>query len=298
MLQAFVRVADLGSFSRAANHLESSRARVSQQIAALEKQLGARLLNRTTRRVTLTGDGEEYLERVRRVLADLALADEAVMHTRERPQGLLRVDVPVAFGRYLLLPSLKAFNARYPEVQLEVQLNDRIVDLVAERIDVAIRVGRVAAPGLIARKLVTLRTVTCASPAYLAANGTPRSVEDLARHRCIGDLSRQPGRAREWVFLQGGKKVRHRPRCHLAFNEVEAVLRAGIHDGGILQSVDLMAAEAIASGRLREVLPEAACAVTDLSVVYPLALKHAAKVRVFADFTTRCVQEWIQRRQP
>ena len=147
-LRTFVRVADLGSFSRAADDLDRSRALVSQQVAALERRLGARLLNRTTRRVGLTGEGVEYLQRARRILAELEAADEAIMLTRERPQGRLRVDVPTAFGRHLLIPALPAFTRQYPQLVLEVQLNNRVVDLVAEEVDVALRVGAIRQGGL------------------------------------------------------------------------------------------------------------------------------------------------------
>ena len=187
-LRTFVRVADLGSFSRAADDLERSRALVSQQVAALERRLGARLLNRTTRRVGLTGEGVEYLDRARRILAELDAADEAIMLTRERPQGRLRVDVPTAFGRHLLIPALPAFTRQYPQLSLEVQLNNRVVDLVAEEVDVALRVGKVGQAGLVARRIATMRLVTCASPGYLAKAGVPRYDRGAAR----ASLHRRP----------------------------------------------------------------------------------------------------------
>jgi LysR family transcriptional regulator, regulator for bpeEF and oprC len=294
-LRTFVRVADLGSFSRAADDLVRSRALISQQVAALERRLGARLLNRTTRRVGLTGEGVEYLERVRRILAELDAADEAIMLTRERPQGRLRVDVPTAFGRHLLIPALPAFSRRYPQLSLEVQLNNRLVDLVAEEVDVALRVGKVGQAGLIARRVATTSMVTCASPGYLANAGVPRAIEDLRAHRCIGGLSSQNGRLREWVFQRGHSRLRVRPGCALAFNLPEAVISAGIADGGILQTVDLLVAGAIASGRLRPVLPEYAADGPPISVVHTQASRHSAKVRVFADFAAQLLRDWSQR---
>lgn len=294
-LQAFVRVADLGSFSRAADDLDSSRARISQLVAALERRLGARLLNRTTRRVSLTGEGGEYLQRARLVLAELASADEAVMQTRDRPQGRLRIDVPAVFGRHLLIPALQRFTARYPDVSLEVQLNDRMVDLVTERIDVAVRVGKVSQGGLIARRIATMHYVTCASPAYLARAGVPRSIEELRKHQCIGYLSSQTGRLRDWTFQRGSSRLRFRPSCQLSFNLTESVIAAGIADGGILQTVDLLASEAFTDGRLRQILAEHSCEGPALSVVYPQSLKHAAKVRVFVEFAAKLMNDWMQR---
>ena len=294
-LRTFVRVADLGSFTRAADDLERSRALVSQQVAALERRLGARLLNRTTRRVGLTGEGVEYLQRARRILAELDAADEAIMLTRERPQGRLRVDVPTAFGRHLLIPALPAFTRQYPQLSLEVQLNNRVVDLVAEEVDVALRVGKVGQAGLVARRIATMRMVTCASPGYLANAGVPRSIEELRGHRCIGGLSSQNGRLRDWTFQRGRSRLRFRPGCALAFNLPEAVISAGIADGGILQTVDLLVAGAIASGRLRQVLPEHVAEGPPISVVHTQSSRHSAKVRVFADFVARLLRDWSQR---
>ena len=293
-LQVFTRVADLGSFTRAADDLELSRGMVSQQVAALERRLGSRLFHRTTRRVSLTGEGAEYLQRARRVLGELASADEAVMHEDERPRGRLRVDVPTAFGRYLLIPALPAFQSRYPELSIEVQLNDRVADLVVERVDVALRVGAVSQAGLVARRLATMRLLTCASPAYLAVSGTPRSIEDLRRHRCIGSLSPQSGRLREWTFRRGAARVRWRPICALAFNLAESGMAAAIADGGIVQTVDLLLREAIAAGRLRTLLDDNAAPGPPISVVYPRAARQSAKVRVFADFATQLLRSWSE----
>src|SRR5262245_33472268 len=170
-MRTFARGAERNAFARAADGLEVSRAVVSTQIAGLERHLGVRLFHRTTRRVTLTADGTEYLERCRRILADLDAADESVRRTRLRPQGRLRVDVPVAFGRHLLLPALPQFTTRYPDLALEVQYNDRVVDLIAEEVDVAVRVGPVNDKNLVARSVCHTRALTCASPQYLGQYG-------------------------------------------------------------------------------------------------------------------------------
>src|ERR1700756_5270572 len=177
-LRTFVRVADLHSFTRAADALGLSRAVVSTHVAELEKHLQCRLFHRTTRRVGLTSDGAEYLSRCQRILAELEAADEAVRRTRFSPQGRLRIDVPVMFGRALLIPALPKFTARYPQLQLEIQLNDRVVDMIAEEIDLVVRVGAVREPHLIARRVVTTRLITCASPEYLREHGAPAHPEE------------------------------------------------------------------------------------------------------------------------
>ena len=152
-LKSFARVADLHSFTRAADVLGLSRAVVSTHVAELEKHLKCQLFHRTTRRVGLTTDGAEYLGRCRRILAEIEAADETLRGTRLKPQGRLRVDVPVVFGRSLLIPALPRFTARYPDLQLEVQLNDRVIDLIAEEVDVVVRVGAVREPHLVARRI-------------------------------------------------------------------------------------------------------------------------------------------------
>jgi LysR family transcriptional regulator for bpeEF and oprC len=215
-----------------------------------------------------------------------------VLHARERPQGLLRVDVPVAFGRHLLVPALPALTERYPGLRLEVALNDRVADLVAERVDVALRVGKIRQAGLIARRVAAMRYVTVASPDYLARAGTPRSIDELKSHRCIGTLSAESGRLREWQFERGAALLRLRPRCHMSFNQPEAVAAAALAGGGIAQSVDLIVAESLATGRLREVLGEYSAAGPAMSIVYPQSERQSARVRVFADFCAKLLRDW------
>ena len=295
LLRSALRVADLKSFTRAADDLAISRALVSQQIRELEASLGVRLFNRTTRRVSLTSDGTDYLEKARAVLAQLAAADASVMQTRDHPRGRLRVDVPVAFGRHLLIPALPGFLARYPELQVEVALNDRVVDLVSERVDVALRVGAVRQTGLVAQRVAQLNFVTCASPAYLQGAGTPRTIEDLRTHVCIGTLSAESGRLREWYFQRGRSRLRLRPSCRLAFNQPESVIAAGVAGGGVFQTVDMLAAEYLSTGRLRTVLGDVAATGPVMSLVYAQSGRHVAKVRVFAEFSARLLSDWSAR---
>jgi len=291
----FVRVAERGSFSRAADDLGISRARASQQVAALEKTLGARLFDRTTRKVALSSDGAEYFERAQRILAELVAADEAVARSRDRPQGRLRIDVPVAFGRHLLIPALPSFTQRYPAVSLEVSFNDRTVDLVAEKVDLALRFGPVRDGRLVARRLFATRWITCGAPAYFAAHGMPNEPADLAAHRCIGYLAADTGRLREWQFRRGKGSVRLRVACGIAFDSAEAVLASGLAGAGIFQANHLLASKALASGALQQVLAGHEVEGAPVSIVYPASARNSLAVRVFADFIARLLQDYAAR---
>lgn len=279
-----LRVAELGSFTRAADELDISRALASQQIAWLERSLGVKLLNRTTRKVSLTSDGAEYVDRAGRALNDLRQADESLARSRERPQGRLRVDVPVAVGRHLLIPALPEFQRRYPDVQLDVQLNDRVVDLATERVDIAVRFGPIGEPNLVARRIGLARMITCASPEYLAELGIPRRIEDLASHRCIGYTTQQSGRVREWNFRHGGRSLRERVSCQVTFNSAEAVLGAALAGAGVAQVADLLVVRHLASGRLQSVLVDYAADFAPVSIVYPKGKRVSAAVKVFSEF--------------
>jgi LysR family transcriptional regulator for bpeEF and oprC len=291
-MRVFARVAELGSFARAAEMLDLSRAMASTYVAQLEKHLGTRLLHRTTRRVTVSPEGAVYLERCKRILAEVDAAADLLKLSRQRPTGKLRVDVPIAFGRYLLLPALPRFTERYPELQLEVRFNDRYVDLVADHVDVALRSGVVRDPDLIARRISTSRLVTCAAPAYFARQGMPRTPNDLKQHRCIGFLRTDNSRPNDWTFKQGDTNTKLRMNFALAFNTSEAVTLSASENQGMIQVSDLLVQEWLASGRLVEVLREYSCEGPPLSVVYPRATQHLAKVRVFAEFTAEIMREY------
>jgi LysR family transcriptional regulator for bpeEF and oprC len=293
-MRVFVRVAELGSFARAADTLDLSRAMVSSHVAQLEKHLGTRLLHRTTRRVAVSPEGAVYLEHCQRILTSIAAADDEMRLARDRPQGKLRVDVPVAFGKYLLMPSLAKFTQRYPQVFIEVRFNDRFVDLVAEGVDVAVRSGTIRTPDLIARRIATTRLVTCGSPAYFANAGMPRTPADLKQHRNIGYL-RSDGARPSWTFRQGTGVAKMRLNCALAFNTSEPITLSALDGLGIIQTSDLLVAGYLAEGRLVEVLRDYSCEGPVLSVVYPRATQHLAKVRVFAEFAGELLRDYQSR---
>jgi LysR family transcriptional regulator for bpeEF and oprC len=295
-MRVFSRVAELGSFARAAEVMDMSRAMASSYVAQLEKHLGTRLLHRTTRKVTVSPEGAVYLERCRRILAELQAADDEMRHARARPQGRLRVDVPVAFGRYLLMPALPTFTERYPEMALEVRFNDRIVDLAAEHIDVALRAGEIRSPDLIARRIATSRLVTCAAPAYLARHGMPRTPAELRGHRTIGYLRSDSSRPSEWKFRHGRDgQQKLKLSFALSFNTSEPMVMSAYEGQGIIQTTDLLLGKALADGRLVELLREYSCEGPPLSVVYPRATQHLAKVRVFAEFAAEIMRKYQTR---
>jgi LysR family transcriptional regulator, regulator for bpeEF and oprC len=294
-MRSFVRVADLHSFTRAADALGLSRAVVSTHVVELEKHLRCQLFHRTTRRVGLTTDGSEYLTRCQRILAELEAADEALRGTRLSPQGRLRIDVPVEFGRSLLIQALPRFTARYPDLQLEVQFNDKVVDLISEEIDLVVRVGAVPEPHLIARRVVTTRLLTCASPDYLREHGVPAVPEDLRRHKLVGYLPTGTRRPHPFLFQRGAQRKRLALPFNIAFNSAEAEIRAATRGAGIVQSMDLMVAEALALGRLQVVLPEWSAPGKPISIVCRTALRDSPKIRVFADFAAELLRQYRQR---
>jgi len=294
-MRSFVRVADLHSFTRAADALGVSRAVVSTHVAELEQHLRCQLFHRTTRRVGLTSDGAEYLARCQRILAELEAADEALRGSRLSVQGRLRVDVPVVFGRALLLPALPKFTARYPDLQLEVQFNDRVIDLIAEEVDLVVRVGAVREPHLVARRVVTTRLLTCAAPEYLRAHGGIATPEELRRHKLVGHLAAGSRRAHKWLFQRGTARKQLCLPFNVAFNSVEAQIMAAIRGAGVVQTMDLVVAEALATGRLEVVLRDWSAPGAPISVVCRSALRDSPKIRVFADFATELLLQYRRR---
>jgi LysR family transcriptional regulator for bpeEF and oprC len=294
-MRVFAQVAELGSFARAADLLDMSRAMASSYVAQLEKHVGTRLLHRTTRKVTVSPEGAVYLERCKRILAEVQAADDELRHARARPQGKLRVDVPVAFGRYLLLPALPSFTKRYPEVQLEIRFNDRYVDLLGEHVDVALRSGEVKTPDLIARRITTTRLVTCGAPGYFASAGMPRTPADLRQHRTIGYLRTDTARPSDWRFRMRGGEQKLKLNFALSFNTSEPMVMSAYEGQGIIQTTDLLLGRALAEGRVIEVLREYSCDGPPFSVVYPRATQHLAKVRVFAEFAAEILRNYQAR---
>jgi len=284
-MEVFRWVVDLGSFSRAADRLDMSRAGVTGHVAALENRLGLRLLNRTTRKLALTDDGAAYLDHVRRVLADVEETEGVLTAGRSLPRGVLRIDLPVAIGRQFVVPALPRFAAQYPDLKVVAILDDRRTDLIESGIDAAVRMGPLEDSSLVARRVYEAGFVACASPDYLALHGTPETPADLERHNCLGLYAVSRGQVLDWAFEKGGERVSFTPGGALSISNAEALLDAAVAGAGIVNMFDMTASRWIASGALRPVLQDWQRRDRyPISVVYPQNRHLSAKVRVFSDF--------------
>jgi len=282
-IEAFVTVAECGSFSQAAERLHASKSVISRQVGALEAELGARLLHRTTRALTLTEAGRSYLERATRILADLAEANASVGQLQAAPRGRLRVNAPVSFGFLHLAPALPDFLARYPDVAVELTMNDRFVDLVDEGFDVAVRIGKLEDSSLVARKLAPMRRIVGAAPAYLAQRGTPASPDDLTAHECLCYTNLGP--SQEWRFVRpDGRAWPVEVRGRLHANNGDALRAAALRGFGIAVLPSFLVGRDVQSGALVSVLEDYMPQDSALYAVYPHARHLSPKVRAFVDF--------------
>ncbi|MGQ0428996.1 MAG: LysR substrate-binding domain-containing protein [Gammaproteobacteria bacterium] len=293
-MRAFSRVAELGSFTRAADELGLSRAMVSTHVRQLEKRFGLKLLNRTTRKVALTPAGSDYLGHCRRVFAELRAAEETLRRAQEQPTGRLCVDVPGSFGRHILLPALPEFLARYPGIEVELRFNERVVDIMKEGVDLAVRAGTVTDPNLVALRVSGSRWITCASPAYLARHGRPQTIADLADHVLIGSIPPGGTHPRPWLFAVDPDPP-FEPRFRMTVNEAEAVMLAASSGAGITQTMDLLAARELVDGRLVTVLAEYTRQGPPLSIVHTPTAHKLARVRVFSGFLRGLCEYVVQR---
>jgi len=278
----FVRVVERGGFAAAAEGTALTPSGVSRAVTRLEDRLGVRLLQRTTRRLALTPEGETMLARGREILAAIEAAEAEVTAARGRPRGLLRVNTSTAFARHRLVPRLGAFRARYPEVRLELSVNDRRVDLLAEQLDIAIRTGEVGDSPLVQRRLETDRRIICASPAYLARRGTPASPEDLAKHDCL--LLHGLARLAEWPFRQGGRVVARPVAPALTCDTAEVMLDMALAGLGIVRLTGFMLRDALEAGRLVPLLEaEHVSEPVPITALMPPGRQHLPRVRAFLD---------------
>ncbi|HIQ43678.1 LysR family transcriptional regulator [Ectopseudomonas khazarica] len=282
-LAVFRQVVERGSFAAAARHLKLSAAAVSKNIGELEAHLAVRLLNRTTRSMSLTEAGQRYYEQVARILDDLQQADSSLGELQATPSGTLRVSAPMSFSLVCLADAIPRFLARYPELTLDLQLDDRRVDMIAEGFDLAVRGSdRLEDSSLVARPLLTLRHVLCAAPQYLRRHGTPQVPEDLQALECVQfSLS---GHAREWVF-QRGEQVRRLEVCGRYSVNSSLALCAALRAGhGISLVPEIYVRDDLAQGRLQPLLEDWQMMQTQLYAIYPSRRQLQAKVRVFIDF--------------
>lgn len=284
--ECFVRVVELGSFSAAAQRLRSSKSVVSRQIAALEAELGARLLHRTTRSLTLTEAGQAYFERVSRILADIDEANLSVTQLQAAPRGRLRVNAPMSFGFLHLAPALPDLLERWPELEVEVTMTDRFVDLIEDGVDVAVRIAKLADSSLIARRLAPIRMVVCASPAYLVRKGMPATPADLDGHDC---LAFGAGRGTEWRFVTAnGAPWPVTVRGRLGIDNGDALRAAALRDLGVVMLPSFIVGADIQAGALVPLLEAFVPQERSLYAVYPHARHLSPKVRAFVDFLAGC----------
>ncbi|AZL67207.1 MULTISPECIES: LysR family transcriptional regulator [Pseudomonas] len=280
-MRVFVTVVDLGSQSAAADHLELSRPVVSRYLAELEDWVGARLMQRTTRKLSLTAAGQETLPRCRQLLELAGDLQHAVRQPDDAPRGELRISVSTSFGQAQLVDALAAYVKRYPGVKVELQMLDRTVNLVDERIDLAIRTSNDVDPNLIARRLSVCRSVVCASPAYLREHGTPARVEDLSGHNC---LTHAYFGHSLWHFEVGGQSVAVPVQGNISANEAMTLQKAALASAGIAMLPTYQAASALRSGELVRLLPEARPRELNLNAVYTSRKHMPATLRSMLDF--------------
>jgi LysR family transcriptional regulator for bpeEF and oprC len=290
-LQAFARVVELGGFTKAGNSLQMSKTTVSDLVQGLEKHLGVRLLQRTTRRVTVTADGAAFYERCAHILAELDEAEASVMQARVAPKGRLRVDMPGGLARLFIIPRLPAFLARYPDLRLELGMGLRPVHLLEEGIDCVVRFGTQSDSSLVARRVGTMTHVCCASPAYLREHGTPKRPEELSAHRCVNYVSDRTGRVTDWEFARGGQKAQLTLDGVLAVNDQDASVIAGLVGIGIAKVANYMARPYLESGQLTQVLTDWTAEQFPISVMYAQSRHLSAKVRTFVDWVSALIQQ-------
>jgi DNA-binding transcriptional LysR family regulator len=280
-MQAFVAVADLRGFAPAARKLRLSPPAVTRLIAALEERLGARLLQRTTRSVALTDAGARYLERARRILADVEEAELAAEGERIRPSGKLVVSAPVGFGRLHVGPMMSAYLKRYGDVSAELRLEDRMVSLVEDGIDLAVRIGHLADSSLVARQVGEMGRIMVASPAYLKRHGEPKTPAEIAAHQTIQfGASSASG---EWRFIEDGREFRVDIVPRLSTNSADAAVQYAEAGGGLTRVLAYQAADAVRRGRLKIVLQAFEPPPLPIHIVYPTSRLLSAKVRAFID---------------
>jgi DNA-binding transcriptional LysR family regulator len=285
-MQAFVRVVEAGSFTKAAETLQLSKTSVTQLVQQLEARLRVKLLNRTTRKVNVTADGAAYYERVVRLLADIDDAETSLSSASESPRGRLRVDVPSPLARMILVPALPEFHARYPDIQLDMGVSDRMVDLIGDQVDCVIRGGEVLDPSLIARRVGDLQMSACAAPSYLQRVGTPLHPRDLedSHHRTVGYLSSRTVKIMSFRLHREGESIEVQGRHVLAVDDGNAYLAAGLAGLGVLWLPDYMSKAHLASGELASLFEDWHLDPMPIYLAYPPNRHVSTKLRIFIDW--------------
>jgi LysR family transcriptional regulator for bpeEF and oprC len=285
-MQIFTRVVETSSFNKAAAVLSLSPSSVTGSIKNLETFLGVRLLHRTTRRLNLTLEGTRYYESCRRILSQLAEVEAEFQTRSAQLRGVLRIHMPAAIGRMVVLPSLDEFQSRHPEVDLNISLGDRAVDPIQESLDLVVRAGALEDSSFVARRIAEFQWVVCAAPAYIARHGEPRAVEDLTRHRAVGYSYFNAGRIKEWDFNIQGEMISSRLNSSLQVNDADGYLTCGLQGLGLIRPPSYVARPYLDSGRLREVLSGFKAPPLPLSIVYAHGRLVSPVARAFVDWLT------------
>jgi LysR family transcriptional regulator for bpeEF and oprC len=283
-MQLFARVVETGGLTRAADSLRLPKASATALLQKLEAELGVRLLNRTTRRMSVTAEGLGYYERCVEILAKVSEAEESLGQGEGKALGRLRVDAPTLMARSVIVPALPSFFARYPRIELELGSSERRADLVEEGIDCAVWSGELEDSSVVARRVGLLYLATCAAPSYLREHGEPTHPRDLVQHRCINHFSRRTAKIVDWVFAKDGERTQTALRGFVALDDENSYLAAAEAGLGIAQIPAFVLKEAMERGTLDVVLGEWLPEPFPLYVVYPQHRQLSSKVRVFVDW--------------
>lgn len=295
-MQAFVKVVESGTFTKAADVLGLPKPTVTRLVQTLEAHLQTKLLNRTTRRVTVTADGAAYFDQALRLLGEIDELESSMTRAKASPRGRLRIDVGASVGQLLLIPALPDFHARYPDIQIDLGVSDRPVDLIGENVDCVLRGGEITDQSLVARRIGEFHTILCATPGYLKRYGVPKhpsALED-GDHKVVRYLSHRTGRPYPLTFRNGKEELEINGHYTVAVNDSTANLTAGLAGLGLVRTATFMAAPHLASGALVPVLLDWCSESIPLYVVYPPNRHLSAKLRVFVDW----VAELFARSEP
>jgi DNA-binding transcriptional LysR family regulator len=284
-MRAFSRVVEAGTFTRAAQLLDLPKPTLSKLIQGLEAHLGTKLLNRTTRRVTVTADGAAYYERVVRILADVDELDGSMTLSQASPKGRIRIDISASLALLIMIPALPRFHALYPDIQIDLGVTDRPVDLVGENVDCVVRAGEITDQSLIARRIAEMRFISCAAPDYLARHGAPRHPAELMRnHTVVGYFNASSARPFAMTFTRGEEQEEVNGRTIVAVNDGNAYVAAGLAGLGVIVAPLFMVEPHLADGSLRPVLLDWSTDPVPLYVVYPPNRHLSTKLRIFVDW--------------
>lgn len=282
-MSIFVQVVEQGGFARAADVLNLHRPAVTKAIQHLEEDLGVKLLNRTTRKVSLTDEGDAFYQRTKMLLGDVDDIMASFSPTRP-PRGKLRINAPLSLAHAILVPALNDFQSRYPDIEIVLTSTDRRIDLLGEGIDCMIRIGELQDSSLISRRLGEVKMVTCASPDYLQKQGVPQTPEDLTRHQALNFFSERHREALKWSFISEGESMSIMPAGRISVDNSDILLTGCLSGLGIIRGVHAVLAPYIQSGQLVEVLSDYAGETKPVSVLYPDRRYLAPRVRVFIDW--------------